>query len=99
MDRWFWIVRSLRERASAQKVDLDLEYIDALIKMLYTPYFPKGDGKFSRLEHWLESVDFSLELAKANLTCKDDALYAYFLGLMTAIEGITAEVQLIKKGR
>lgn len=100
MEKWFWLWLSLKKGKQPTKIEnVDEEIVSALIDLAYQSKLPKGDGKFSRLENYIESLLECVKLLKANFTGKDKIFLAFLLGFEVSLELAEKMAERIKKGR
>ena len=101
MNKWFWAWRRLKYGESKDSADLskDEALLSTLIDTILYDKIPDGDGKFSRLSNFIESIKDETSWIKGQLTTDDDAFIAFILGVEVAFESMQRIAEKIKKGR
>lgn len=103
MDKWFWVwlrsARRVEEREALKHYEnCDWDLIEGLISALCDKRIPSGDGRASRIEHYIDSIRDTLEFCRLNWKGQDDVLTGFFKGVDATITEFARVIEQIKKG-
>ena len=102
MEKYFWAWKRLKTRKAEEATPTELTdqaFVNALINAIVEKDIPAGDGKFSRVENYVNGIRTELEWCRANWTGSDETLTAFFLGIDAMLTELTRVTEKIKKGR
>ena len=84
--------------ASKHYENCDWDLIEGLISALCDKRMPRGDGKASRIEHYVKSISETLEFCRLHWKGQDDVLTGFFKGVDATITEFARVIEQIKKG-
>ena len=101
-EKWFWAWLRLKRHEEVGVVPTELTdqaFLGAVISAIFAKGIPAGDGKFSRVENYINGVRSEIEWCRRNWVGGDDVFDAFFMGVEAMCTEFERTVEMVKKGR